>query len=139
MTFQFPGSGVCTGVHTTSAVPAARPGKYGIVGPRIHVQAVNAGEASCGPESAKLPTGTGPAPAPLDPQLRVGTEQQRSYGEYAAAAQHRVNSRVFDLANEIQRDRVYVGYELLVFMGLLIKHSTATAMYVGMPWPAGLS
>ena len=104
--------------------------KYGPVGPPIHVQTVDAGEASFGPESAELPTGTAPAPAPLDPQLRVGTEQQRSCGDDAAAAQHCVHSRVFDLANEIQRVRAYVGYVFFVLVGLLKK---APAMHVGGP------
>ena len=92
--------------------------KYGMAGPPIHVQPVGAGDASFGPASAELPTGAAPAPAPFDPQLRMEVEQQR--GD-AAAAEHRVYSRIWDLAMEIQSDFHYVGYVFFVLMGLLKK------------------
>ena len=45
-------------------------------------------------------------------------EQQR--GD-AAAAEHRVYSRIWDLAMEIQTDCHFVGYVFFVLMGLLKK------------------
>ena len=92
--------------------------KYGMVGPPIHVQPVDAGDASFGPASAKLPAGAAPAPAPLDPQLRIDVEQER--GD-AFAAENRVYSRILDLAKEIQTDVHYVGYVFFVLMGILKK------------------
>ena len=57
-----------------------------------------------------------PEPAPLDPQLWIEVEQER--GD-AVAAEHRVYSRILDLAMEIQSGFHYVGYVFFVLMGLL--------------------
>ena len=92
--------------------------KYGLAGPPIHVQPVDAGDASFGPESAELRAGAAPAPAPLDPQLWIEAEQD---GGDAVAAEHRVYSRILELAMEIQSDFHYVGYLFFVLMGLVKK------------------
>ena len=52
----------------------------------------------------------------LDPQLWIEVEQER--GD-AVAAEHRVYSRILDLAMEIQSVFHYVGYVFFVLMGLL--------------------
>ena len=92
--------------------------EYGMARPPTHVQPVDAGDVSFGPESAELRAGAAPAPAPLDPQLWIEAEQD---GGGAVAAEHRVYSRIPELAMEIQSDFDYVGYLFFVMMGLLKK------------------
>ena len=104
--------------------------KYGVFGPPIHVQEVDAAEAMFGPavpSSVPLRAGhipTAVAMSPARPQLRIGCPQLRrdcaavAEESSCAESEYRVFQLILELARRIRSPRSYVGYSFFVLLGI---------------------
>ena len=140
--------GVCRRVHLCEWNPCnARwaAGKYGAMGPPIHLQPVTSEEVSFGPKppaGAPLHSGNIPPPATCDPQLRALASQSAVAGADAANPGHKIVGRILAMAREIRSPRAYVGYSFFVLLGLARKckphvwegHNRVNLLSTFAPW-----
>ena len=97
--------------------------KYGLVGPPIHAQEVDAAEAMFGPAvptSVPLRSGDVPPAVAMSlarPQLRIGCAAVAEES-LSAEAGHKVFQTILELARQIRSPRSYVGYSFFVLLGV---------------------